>query len=225
MTYLIVGCSYGIGEQIAIQLKAKGHKVIGISRTAAPHVDEHIILDILNDQLPPIGEPLDGLVYCPGSINLKPFKGLKLDDYKRDLEINTFGLIKTLQQYQSNLKDAPNSSVVVFSTVAVQTGMSFHASIAVSKGAIEGLTRSLAAEWAPKIRVNCIAPSLTQTPLASRLLDTEAKKIASEERHPLKKYGNSAHIAAMACFLLSEQADFMTGQIIKMDGGISAIKG
>ena len=224
MTYLIVGCSYGIGEQIAIQLMAKGHKVIGISRSAAAHVDEHIVLDILTDQLPPIAEPLDGLVYCPGSINLKPFKGLKLDDYKRDLEINTFGLIKTLQQYQTNLKDAPTSSVVFFSTVAVQTGMPFHASIAVSKGAIEGLTRSLAAEWAPKIRVNCIAPSLTQTPLASRLLDTDAKRAASEERHPLKKYGNSEHIAAMACFLLSEQADFMTGQIIKMDGGISAIK-
>jgi NAD(P)-dependent dehydrogenase (short-subunit alcohol dehydrogenase family) len=225
MTYLIVGCSYGIGEQIAIQLKAKGHKVIGISRTSATHVDEHISLDILTDQLPPIAEPLDGLVYCPGSINLKPFKGLKLDDYRRDLEINTFGLIKTLQQYQTNLKEAPNSSVVLFSTVAVQTGMAFHASIAVSKGAIEGLTRSLAAEWAPKIRVNCIAPSLTQTPLAGRLLDTEAKRVASEERHPLKKYGNSEHIAAMACFLLSDQADFMTGQIIKMDGGISAIKG
>ena len=224
MTYLIVGCSYGIGEQIAIQLMAKGHKVIGISRSAAANVDEHIALDILTDQLPPIAEPLDGLVYCPGSINLKPFKGLKLDDYKRDLEINTFGLIKTLQQYQTNLKDAPTSSVVFFSTVAVQTGMPFHASIAVSKGAIEGLTRSLAAEWAPKIRVNCIAPSLTQTPLASRLLDTDAKRAASEERHPLKKYGNSEHIAAMACFLLSEQADFMTGQIIKMDGGISAIK-
>ncbi len=225
MTYLIVGCSYGIGEQIAIQLKAKGHKVIGISRTSATHVDEHLSLDILTDQLPPIAEPLDGLVYCPGSINLKPFKGLKLDDYRRDLEINTFGLIKTLQQYQTNLKEAPNSSVVLFSTVAVQTGMTFHASIAVSKGAIEGLTRSLAAEWAPKIRVNCIAPSLTQTPLAGRLLDTEAKRAASEERHPLKKYGNSEHIAAMACFLLSDQADFMTGQIIKMDGGISAIKG
>lgn len=224
MTYLIVGCSYGIGEQMAIQLMAKGHKVIGISRSAAAHVDEHIALDILTDQLPPIAEPLDGLVYCPGSINLKPFKGLKLDDYKRDLEINTFGLIKTLQQYQTNLKDAPTSSVVFFSTVAVQTGMPFHASIAVSKGAIEGLTRSLAAEWAPKIRVNCIAPSLTQTPLASRLLDTDAKRAASEERHPLKKYGNSEHIAAMACFLLSQQADFMTGQIIKMDGGISAIK-
>jgi NAD(P)-dependent dehydrogenase (short-subunit alcohol dehydrogenase family) len=163
-------------------------------------------------------------VYCPGSINLKPFRSLKPDDFKKDLEVNVMGAVRVLQQYQSGLQKSAGSGVVLFSTVAVQTGMPYHASVAVAKGAVEGLVRSLAAEWAPVVRVNCIAPSLTDTPLAARLLDSDVKRQSSADRHPLKRVGDSEHIAALACFLLSDEAGFITGQVIKADGGISSIK-
>ncbi len=223
-TFLVIGASKGIGEQVVLQLAAKGHRVIGMSRTPLAGMPEHYAIDILTDELPPIEGAIDGVIYCPGSINLKPFRALKPDDFRADFELNTIGAIKVLQKYLPLLQKAESPSVVLFSTVAVQTGMPFHASVAAAKGAVEGLTRSLAAEWAPKIRVNCIAPSLTDTPLAGRLLDTDAKKQASADRHPLKKYGNSSDVAAMACFLLGDEATFMTGQVIKMDGGISAVK-
>ena len=223
-TILVAGSSKGIGQQIAQQLIAKGHKVIGMSRTAADADTVHFTVDLLSGSLPVLEEPVDGIVYCPGSINLRPFKSLKPDDYRNDFEINTIGAIKILQQYFSNLQMSATPSVVMFSTVAVQTGMPYHTSVAAAKGAIEGITRSLAAEWAPKIRVNCIAPSLTDTPLAAKLIDTDARRQASADRHPLKKIGDSAHVAAMACFLLSEEASFITGQVIKIDGGISSIK-
>jgi 3-oxoacyl-[acyl-carrier protein] reductase len=222
--FLIVGSSKGIGEQIAKQIIAKGDEVIGMSRSPHGGVSRHYVRDILTDELPALDGVIDGIVYCPGSINLKPFRALKPDDYRNDFELNTVGAIKVLQQYLPSLQKSEGASVVLFSTVAVQTGMPFHASVAASKGAIEGLTRSLAAEWAPKIRVNCIAPSLTDTPLAARLLDSDAKRQSSEQRHPLKRIGDSNHVAAMACFLLGNDADFITGQVIKVDGGMSSIR-
>ncbi|MEZ4988427.1 MAG: SDR family oxidoreductase [Saprospiraceae bacterium] len=159
----------------------------------------------------------------PGSINLKPFRSLKPDAFREELELNLMGAVRCLQAVEKRFKGAAQASVVLFSTVAVQRGMPFHASIAAAKGAVEGLTRALAAEWAPQVRVNAIAPSLTDTPLAEKLLNTPEKMQAAAERHPLQRYGAAAEIAALACFLLGKEAGFITGQIIHADGGKSVI--
>jgi NAD(P)-dependent dehydrogenase (short-subunit alcohol dehydrogenase family) len=169
-------------------------------------------------------EILDGVVYCPGSINLKPFARIKSEDFTNDFNLQVGGLIKVLQAAQPALKKSEHASVVVFSTVAVQMGLPFHTQVSASKGAIEGLTKALSAEWAPSIRVNCIAPSLTDTPLAAQLLNTEEKKAANALRHPLKKIGTAADIANMAAFLLSEKASWITGQVLHVDGGMSTVK-
>ena len=224
-TLLVIGSSSGIGASIAQQLLSQGNEVIGISRTNRNNLPLHFSFDVTsNETFPVVEKPIDGLVYCPGSIVLKPFRALKEQDFLQDFQLNFVSAMKAIQAYLPNLQQSENASIVLFSTVAVQTGMPFHASVAASKGAIEGLTRSLAAEFAPKIRVNCIAPSLTDTPLAARLLDSETKIASAKERHPLKKIANADEIAKMAMFLLSESAGFMTGQIIKMDGGISSVK-
>ena len=222
--YIIVGASAGIGKELSLMLLSEGHTVTGISRRNADFLTAQYNLDVLTDALPVIEGPIDGIAYCIGSINLKPFRSLKVEDFKNDIEVNVMGAIKVLQQYAPQLQQSSTASVVLFSTVAVQTGMAFHASVAAAKGAVEGLTRSLAAEWAPKVRVNCIAPSLTDTPLAAKLLDNDTKRQAAADRHPLKKVGNAKHIAAMAKFLLSEEAEFMTGQTVKMDGGMSSVR-
>lgn len=230
-TFLVVGGTSGIGLELTKLLKlSKEHKVIVLSRTNK-NLDglsniEFYNLDIKNslENFPEIKETINGIVYCPGTIQLKPFKGLKIEDFQLDLEINFLGAIKVIQKYYQNLKESKNGSIVLFSTVAVQTGMPYHSSIASAKGAIEGLTRSLAAEFAPEIRVNCIAPSITNTPLAERLLNTEQKINASKERHPLKRIGNPEEIAKFAYFLLSEDSSFITGQILKVDGGISSLR-
>jgi NAD(P)-dependent dehydrogenase (short-subunit alcohol dehydrogenase family) len=176
------------------------------------------------EELPPINEPIHGIVYCPGTINLKPLRNLKTEDFLHDFEVNLLGAVKIINKYYNNLKGAGKASIVLFSTVAVQTGMPFHASIASAKGAVEGLTRTLAAEFAPNIRVNCLAPSITNTPLAEKLLNNETKMKSSEERHPLKRIGDAKEIAQIVTLLLSDAASFITGQIIKVDGGISSIK-
>jgi NAD(P)-dependent dehydrogenase (short-subunit alcohol dehydrogenase family) len=164
------------------------------------------------------------LVYCPGTINLKPFRSLKQEDFQQDLNTNVLGAIQVIQHFLPNLLASPAATVVLFSTVAVQVGMPYHASIAVSKGAIEGLTRSLAAEYASKIRFNCIAPSLTDTPLAGRLLSSPEKKVANGERHPMKRVGEASDLAEMAAFLLSYKSSWITGQIMHVDGGMSNLK-
>lgn len=174
--------------------------------------------------LPEITTPLDGLMYCPGTILLKPFGQIQLTDFKKDWDIHVGGLIRVLQRYHPQLKAAGKASVVAISTVAVQTGMPFHASVAAAKGALEGLLRSLAAEWAPNIRVNGIAPSLTDTPLAVRLLRNEAQRESSEQRHPLKRIGSPEDIAQTAAFLLSERSSWMTGQVLHVDGGMSKVR-
>ena len=169
-------------------------------------------------------EQLDGLIYCPGSINLLPFKRIKPAAFMADYELQVLGAIKAIQQVLPALKKVPQASIVLFSTVAVQSGFNFHAQVAVSKGAIEGLTKALAAELAPNVRVNAIAPSLTDTPLAAKLLNTDQKKEANAQRHPLKRIGSAEDIANTAAFLLSEKASWITGQIMHVDGGMSAIK-
>jgi NAD(P)-dependent dehydrogenase (short-subunit alcohol dehydrogenase family) len=163
-------------------------------------------------------------VYCPGSINLRPFERIKPADFEADFKLQVTGAIKVLQLVLPRLKKSANASIVLFSTVAVQSGLPFHTQVSISKGAIEGLTRALAAEYAPKIRVNCIAPSLTDTPLAASLLNTDQKKEANALRHPLKRVGTTEDIANMAAFLLSDKSSWITGQILHVDGGMSAIK-
>ncbi|MEQ8324342.1 MAG: SDR family oxidoreductase [Vicingaceae bacterium] len=228
-TYLVIGSSSGIGRALSGILLEQGHRVMGTfnrnndtiqSSNAVYHQ-----LDVTKEDLDLsfIPESLDGLVYCPGSINLMPFHRIKPAEFLNDYSLQVLGAVKVLQGAMPALKKA-EGSVVMYSTVAVQNGFPFHSQVATSKGAIEGLTRSLAAEWAPTIRVNCIAPSLTDTPLASKLLSSEEKKSANAQRHPLKKIGQATDIAEMASFLLSDKAAWITGQVMHVDGGMSKIK-
>ncbi|MBK8365927.1 MAG: SDR family oxidoreductase [Bacteroidetes bacterium] len=225
-TTLIIGASSGIGKALANKLIKQRETVISISRNlpdaSFSHFYQHDILS--NEEMPALNGTIDGLVYCPGSINLKPFRTLKKQDFLDDLELNVLGAIKAIQAYTTNLQQSKKPSIVLFSTVAVQTGMPFHASVALSKGAIEGLTKALAAEFSPKIRVNCIAPSLTQTAMAEKLINTPEKLEASNNRHPLKRIGDPIDIANTAEFLLSENSSWITGQVIHVDGGMSSIK-
>ncbi|WP_081211547.1 SDR family NAD(P)-dependent oxidoreductase [Salegentibacter sediminis] len=223
---LLIGGSTGIGLEIATQL-VKENKVMVASRNRGALSDdiEHFKFDVLQDTIENLDLPeaIHGLVYCPGSINLKPFKMLKSKDFEEELNLNFLSLIKVVQGIMPKLKNAENPSLVFFSTVAVKVGMPFHTSVAAAKGAIEGFAKSLAAEYAPKIRVNVIAPSLTDTPLAEKLLSNEAKKEKMGERHPLKRVGNTKDIANAAIFLLSEENSWITGQIIGVDGGLSTL--
>lgn len=220
---VIIGGNSGIGKTLAEKLESEGANVFSFSRSAEG--DQKIDVTSEDDFSGKFPDQIDGLVYCPGTINLKPFHRFSLSDFQNDLEVNFLGAVKVLQTAMKALKKSESASVVLFSTVAVQVGLGFHASIASAKGAIEGLTRSLAAEWAPnKIRVNAIAPSLTDTPLASQLLGTEDKKEASNKRHPLGRYGQPEDIASSALFLLGAESAWMTGQILHLDGGMSSIK-
>ncbi|AZA99321.1 SDR family oxidoreductase [Chryseobacterium joostei] len=227
---VIIGCGQGIGFAAA-KILSENHYVIGISRTENPEIENLNIefhpIDILSGNLDEIifPEVIDGLVYAPGSINLKPFNRLSIEDFKNDFEINVLGAVKTIQKLLPNLKKSETASVVLFSSVAAKLGMPFHASISASKSAVEGLTKSMAAEFSPqKIRVNAIAPSLTDTNLASPLLSTPEKREASGRRHPLQRVGRADEIAKMVAFLLSNNSAWITGQIIGIDGGMSNIK-
>lgn len=224
--FLIIGGNSGIGSEVVKIIQTSGHRAITASRNANENSSSHIQFDALNDTILPeqLPEQLHGLVYCPGSINLKPIGRLTDEDFKQEFEINVLGFVRVLRTILPLLKKSETASIVLYSTVAVQTGMPFHASVAASKGAVEGLTRSLAAELAPRIRVNCIAPSLVNTPLATRLLATEDKKKSADERHPLKRIGEAKDIAQLSYFLLSDASSWISGQIIHADGGMSSLR-
>lgn len=222
---LLIGGSYGIGLSIVKQLQ-ENFTIYIASRSAEGLEDlnvKHIPFDALTDSLSlsELPDELDGFVYCPGSINLKPLKMLSLANFEDDMQLNFFSMVRVVKDIIGRMAD--NSSMVFFSTVAVGTGMPFHTSVSAAKGAIEGFVKSLAAEYSPKIRINVIAPSLVDTPLAARLLNNDRKKDSMAERHPLKRVGNPEDIANMAGFLLSDKSGWITGQVIGVDGGLSTL--
>lgn len=224
---LLIGGSYGIGLAIAKELQYE-NKVFIASRTNEEIAEmnvTHIPFDATTDTLDTskLPEVIDGLVYCPGSINLRPFRGLKPEAFEHDLQINFISLVKVIQSVLPNLTASNQSSIVLFSSVAASMGMPFHTSVAAAKGAIEGFAKALAAEYAPKVRVNVIAPSLTDTPLAEKFLSNDEKKEKSAQRHPLKRVGTSDDMAKMASFLLSEKSSWISGQIFHVDGGMSTL--
>jgi NAD(P)-dependent dehydrogenase (short-subunit alcohol dehydrogenase family) len=228
-TFLVVGGSSGIGLELTNQLAAAGHTVHATYNTHAIEnagnihyhninvLDENINVDFLPASI-------DGIVYCPGAISLRPFNRISSDDFIKDYTLQVVGAVKVIQAALLKLKESENGSIVLFSTVAVQVGLNFHSLVASSKGAIEGLTKALAAELAPTIRVNCIAPSLTNTPLAASLLNSDQKIEANAQRHPLKRVGTPLDIANAVEFLLTDKSSWVTGQILAIDGGMSTIK-
>jgi 3-oxoacyl-[acyl-carrier protein] reductase len=233
---LIVGGTKGIGlaitqqliteQLITEQLITEQVAPIVWARSSVDIVGAKVIVnDVTSAQIDLVDLPdvLDGVVYCPGSITLKPFARLSADDFMNDWQLNFFGAVKVLQLVQQRLKKSPAPSVVLFSSVAAGLGMPFHASIASAKAAVEGLTKSLAAEWAPHIRVNAIAPSLTNTPLAEKFFSSDEKIEAASKKNPLQKLGKPEDLAALACFLLSEKASWITGQVMQVDGGMANI--
>lgn len=224
---LLIGGSHGIGLATA-RILAPDHNIIIASRTSDNLEDiqaRHLQFDVTKDKIEDLDLPdnIDGLVYFPGSINLKPFKMLKPEAFEEEMQLNFISLVKVVQGLLPKLKKSEQASLVFFSTVAVKVGMPFHTSVAAAKGAIEGFSKALAAEYAPAFRVNVIAPSLTDTPLAEKLLSSEEKKKKMSERHPLKRVGEAEDIANLVVFLLSEKSAWMTGQTLGLDGGLSTI--
>lgn len=230
-TYLIAGGSRGIGLELVRMLAPEATRIDVWSRQP-DQLDvggtvRHIVCDFTGaEPLPEPPESLRGAVYCPGTVNLKSFRAMSEADFRRDWELNLLGAVRFLKACQPRLTEADGdpASVVLFSTVAVGQGMAMHSSVAAAKGAVEGLVRSLAAEWAPQVRVNAIAPALVDTPLVDRMLSTPEKREAMAARYPLKRVGTAADAAACARFLLSPASGWMTGQVIGLDGGMSAVR-
>ena len=226
MTYLFVGASSEIARKSALQLSAEGHEVIGISRNsvAEEYASFYEVESYYQENLPLIDQALDGLVYFPGTVNLKPFSRLSRTDFLEDFEVNVLGAVSSVQRYLPALRKSSSPSVVFISSVAAQVGLPMHASIATAKAGIEGLTKSLAAELAAVVRVNCIAPSLVETPLTAKFTNTPEKQEATRNRNPSKKIGSPEDIAHMIDFLLSPKSGWITGQVIAVDGGMNSLK-
>lgn len=223
---LIIGGSYGIGEALINQLKNDSQLYIGCRTAINDSKINYFNFDALNDtlDLDILPEKIDGFVYLPGSIVLKPFKNLKASDFEADFQINFMKMVNILQRILPNLQKSDAPSIVLFSSVAATVGMPFHTSVAASKSAIEGFAKSFAAEFAPKIRINVVAPSLTNTPLADKFLNNEVKLEKANERHPLRRVGQPEDLANMTTFLLSDKSSWITGQVFGVDGGMSSLK-
>lgn len=222
---VIIGGSSGIGKA-CVDLLSKQNNVISTYNSTEPttHKELYHHLDVNNPDYSFLPEVIDGLVYCPGRIKLTPFAKIKKETFIQDYEIQVIGAIQAIQACLPSLKKSKNASIVLFSTVAVQSGFNYHSVVSASKGAIEGLTRALSAELAPKTRVNAIAPSIVNTPLAGSLLNSDAKLEANNNRHPLKRVGEAEDLANAVEFLINEKSSWMTGQVLKIDGGISDLK-
>lgn len=223
---LIIGGTKGIGLELANNL-ADSNNVTVVARQHSDSLNSNIkfhSMDALNQQFSYSGEILDALIYCPGTINLKPFNRLAEDDFLEDFKVNLLGAVKVIQENIQKLKNSDNASILLFSSVAANQGMPFHTSVSASKAAVEGFAKSLAAELAPQIRVNVIAPSITNTPLASKLLSNDDKIVKSGERHPLKRVGQPSDIAAAAEYLISNKSSWVTGQVMAVDGGMSSLR-
>ncbi|MBE0662770.1 MAG: SDR family oxidoreductase [Bacteroidales bacterium] len=228
-TYALIGGSSTIAQTLIKSLENQDVILLVYSRSEDLfHKQSNVTwkqFDILKDEFnsSEIPSSVDALLYFPGTINLKPFNSLKIDDFQSDYEINFLGAVKAINAFYRPLRKSGNGSIVMVSSVAAKVGMPYHASIASAKAAVEGLTRSLAAEFAPHIRVNCIAPSLTDTQMASKLLSTEDRKNSIVQRNPMKQIGKPEDLAAMAEFLISEKSAWITGQVIGVDGGMSTL--
>lgn len=220
--FIFAGASSLMAQESRKLLQAAGHTIVGLTRNQnVTDYDAHYLVEDYCGTYPKIDGEISGLVYFPGSINLKPFARITLAEFQAEFNLHCLGAIAFLQAYHKQIK---NGSVVLISTVAVQTGMPFHSSVAVAKGAIEGLTRALAAEWTPSIRVNAIAPSLVATPLAERFLTNDEKVDQMNKRHPLKRVGTANDIANAVEFLLTEKSSWMTGAVLEVDGGMKTLK-
>ena len=222
---VIIGGSKGIGNAILLQ-QLENNIVHNFSRNppdiSHPNL-KHYAVNVLQDTLPEI-ENIDVLIYCPGSINLKPIGSLSIDDFRNDFEINVIGAVKTIQKYLPVLRKGSNPSILLFSTVAAKLGMPFHASIATAKAGVEGLVKSLGAELASVVRINAIAPTITETSLAAGILRNDRMKENMKERHPMKNYLKPEEVANMANYLISDHATSISGQVFEMDYGIVTFK-
>jgi 3-oxoacyl-[acyl-carrier protein] reductase len=225
-TFIFAGASSKIAIAAASMLRSEHHRVIGIStkESTGAYDEHHTVSSYDFGNFPAIEGPVNGLVYFPGTIQLKPFHRFTSEEFHRDLQINTLGAVAFVQHYLPQLKQSKNGSITFITTVATKVGMPFHSSISMAKGALEGLSLALAAELAPDIRVNCIAPSLTATPLSEKFVGTPEKLEASQKRNPMKKVGNPEDIANMIVFLMSDKAAWITGQSFSVDGGMKNIK-
>ena len=228
-TYALIGGSSTIAQTLIKSLENQEVNLLVYSRSENLFPKQSNVswkqFDILKDEFNPSEMPssVDALVYFPGTINLKPFNTLKAEDFQNDYEINFLGTVNAIKAFYRPLRKSGNGSIVLFSTVAAKAGMPYHASIASAKAAVEGLTRSLAAEFAPHIRVNCIAPSLTETQMASKLLSNEERRSSIAQRNPMKRIGKPEELANLVEFLAGEKSSWITGQIIGIDGGMSTL--
>ena len=231
--YLVFGATGSIGSSLAEQLVSSEHSVhlvgrneselksisekLGCTNTVADVLEDGFIEKVKND----ISE-IKGIAYCVGSIDLKPLRMVTEQDFNKCMKLNLYSAVEAIKSYQESLKKN-KGSIVLFSTVAAQRGFTNHAIIASAKAAIEGLTVSLAAEFAPNIRVNCIAPSLTNSKIAEPMLKNKALAEGIAKAHPLKRLGEGKDSASLAKFLMTNESSWITGQIIAVDGGRSKL--
>ena len=224
---LIIGGNSLIGQEVIKLSNSNGDNVTATSRSTIDLPLENFIqLDPNEDLsgLDDLPDSIDALLYCPGSISLKSIQRMDISDIREDFRINVEGAFNVIKKVLPNLKKDEGASVVFISSVAAKSGMTFHSSIAASKAALEGFARSLASELAPRVAINCVAPSLTNTPMAEHLLNNEKKLQSSEERHPLNTIGDPVKVAKVIYNLFSAKEDWITGQTISIDGGLSSLR-